>query len=243
MPRRLRTITAAVRLQHQPPCLTGCVAGEDVGVRGASGRDRGARSGVVGRRPGGRFAAVLSCAGCGGSLKPRGNARPRSIRQGRGGRREVRPRRVRCRACRVTHVLLPASCLPRRADTVEVVGAALLAKAHGKGHRAIAAELGLPPRDRRGRTGRTHLRRHRRRARTRAQPRRRGRARHRRPRSRCHAAARCVPRGGARRSRRAAARAPGRPHIWNCSARALSLGELSREWRPAKVRASFCAPR
>lgn len=41
-------------------------------------------------------------------------------------------------------MLLPASVLLRRADAVCVVGAALLAKAEGRGHRPIAAELGVP---------------------------------------------------------------------------------------------------
>jgi hypothetical protein len=44
----------------------------------------------------------------------------------------------------VTHVLLAVSCLLRRADGVEVIGAALLAKASGQGHRPIAERLGRP---------------------------------------------------------------------------------------------------
>lgn len=48
-------------------------------------------------------------------------------------------------ACRVTHVLLPASLgVPRRADAIEVIGTALLAKAAGAGHRRIGAALGVP---------------------------------------------------------------------------------------------------
>jgi hypothetical protein len=39
-------------------------------------------------------------------------------------------------------VLLPVSCLLRRADTVEVIGVALAARAAGAGHRSIAQELG-----------------------------------------------------------------------------------------------------
>jgi hypothetical protein len=54
------------------------------------------------------------------------------------------PRRSRCRGCRVTHVVLPDVCLGRRRDAAEVIGAALLAKAAGAGHRPIAADLGLP---------------------------------------------------------------------------------------------------
>lgn len=37
-----------------------------------------------------------------------------------------------------------AELLPRRADTVEVIGAALAAKARGDGHRVIAARLDRP---------------------------------------------------------------------------------------------------
>jgi hypothetical protein len=41
-------------------------------------------------------------------------------------------------------VLLPVVVLLRRADTVGVIGAALVAKAAGAGHRRIAMVLGLP---------------------------------------------------------------------------------------------------
>ena len=75
---------------------------------------------------------------CGGGLAPWGHARKRSVR----GVGDLWPRRARCRACLVTHVLLAVSCLLRRADGVEVIGAALLAKAGGAGHRAIAVRLG-----------------------------------------------------------------------------------------------------
>jgi hypothetical protein len=44
----------------------------------------------------------------------------------------------------VTHVLLAVSCLWRRADCAEVIGAALGCKAVGAGHRPIAAGLGRP---------------------------------------------------------------------------------------------------
>ena len=75
---------------------------------------------------------------CGGRLAPWGHARARTVR-GVGG---LRPRRARCAACRVTHVLLAVSCLARRADAVEVIGAALRLKATGVGHRLVAARLG-----------------------------------------------------------------------------------------------------
>jgi len=54
------------------------------------------------------------------------------------------PRRSRCRGCGRTHVLLPAWCLARRADAVQVIGRALEAKAAGAGHRVIAERLGRP---------------------------------------------------------------------------------------------------
>jgi hypothetical protein len=87
----------------------------------------------------------LACPGCGGRLRPWGHARPRPVRHRGGQRSWVRPRRACCAGCGATHVLLAATSLPRRADRVEVVGAALLAAAGGWGHRPIAAALGLPP--------------------------------------------------------------------------------------------------
>jgi hypothetical protein len=44
----------------------------------------------------------------------------------------------------VTHVLLAVSCLLRRADAAEVIGAAATAKGSGVGYRRIAARLGRP---------------------------------------------------------------------------------------------------
>ena len=85
-----------------------------------------------------------SCDGCGSSFKAWGYARVRTVRERDGRRRLVRPRRVRCRGCGVTHVLLPAHVAPRRADSSSVILSALLAKAGGRGHRSIAAQLGLP---------------------------------------------------------------------------------------------------
>lgn len=85
-----------------------------------------------------------SCDGCGGSFKRWGYARTRVVRERGGVRRLVRPRRVRCGSCLVTHVLLAAVLVPRRADSAHVILGALLAKANGRGHRAIAADLSLP---------------------------------------------------------------------------------------------------
>jgi hypothetical protein len=85
----------------------------------------------------------LRCPGCGGVLAGWGWARRRTLRDVSAGL-VVRPRRSRCRGCRATHVLLLVDALLRRADTVEVIGAALLAKAAGVGHRRVAARLGRP---------------------------------------------------------------------------------------------------
>ena len=77
---------------------------------------------------------------CGQRLAPWGWARGRVVR----GAGRLRPRRGRCRGCRRTQVLLPASLLLRRADAVTVIGAALLAKAAGAGHRRVAVLVGVP---------------------------------------------------------------------------------------------------
>ena len=90
-------------------------------------------------------ALAISCPSCAsGRLRPWGYARTRVLRGLRGARRRVRPRRGRCRDCAATHVLLPADVAPRRADTIEVVAAALLAHHAGKGHWVIAADLDVP---------------------------------------------------------------------------------------------------
>lgn len=89
-------------------------------------------------------AGELACPRCGDLLGPWGWARGR-WRRGRGGvQQRLRPRRGRCRGCQATHVLLPVSGLLRRVDLAEVIGAALLAKAAGRGHRQVAAQLGVP---------------------------------------------------------------------------------------------------
>ncbi len=86
----------------------------------------------------------LRCPSCvGGVLGPWGFARERELRHASGHERR-RFRRSRCRACKTTHVLVPTSTLLRRLDDVDIIGAALLAKATGQGHRRIAAALGLP---------------------------------------------------------------------------------------------------
>lgn len=85
----------------------------------------------------------LRCPGCAGELRPWGYARSRGVRD-EGVIVASRPRRSLCSTCRCTHVLLPASMLLRRADGVVVIGAALLGKAAGLGHRLIAVVVGRP---------------------------------------------------------------------------------------------------
>ena len=90
------------------------------------------------------LAGRLTCS-CTGRLRPWAHARARLVRQRDGSWVELRPRRARCAQCGRSHVVSPASSLPRRRDMVETVGAALEAAAAGKGHRYIADELDLPP--------------------------------------------------------------------------------------------------
>jgi hypothetical protein len=88
--------------------------------------------------------ALLACPGCGGRLAPWGHGRSRVLRRlGRFGWR-LRPRRARCSGCGATHILLPVSCLVRRADVVGVIGEALVCAARGWGHRRIAERLDRP---------------------------------------------------------------------------------------------------
>lgn len=89
------------------------------------------------------LAGRLWCPSCDGMLGPWGHARERKLRE---ASRLVwlRPRRSRCRSCRVTHVLLPVIALLRRMDLAEAIGRALEAKASGQGHRRIARVLGCP---------------------------------------------------------------------------------------------------
>lgn len=83
----------------------------------------------------------LECPRCGGVLARWGHARSRVLRGARGPVR-LRPRRSRCRGCGGTHVLLPVFALLRRADLAEVIGAALAARASGRGARPVAALCG-----------------------------------------------------------------------------------------------------
>lgn len=85
----------------------------------------------------------LGCPACGSVLRPWGHGAEREVRL-LGGSERRRLRRSICRACGATHVLVPEDMLVRRRDGVEVVGAALTAKARGDGHRRIAGDLGRP---------------------------------------------------------------------------------------------------
>lgn len=87
-------------------------------------------------------AGGIACPACGGGvLGGWGYARTRRIA---GMTDPVRPRRARCRACAVTHVLLPVTVLLRRAYAAERIWAVLTARADGSGHRRIGASLGVP---------------------------------------------------------------------------------------------------
>jgi hypothetical protein len=86
-------------------------------------------------------AGQVDCPDCPGVLRPWGWGRRRSVH---GIDAALRPRRGRCRVCLVTHVLLPVTVLLRRAYAAEVIGAALVARAAGRGHRSIGVELMVP---------------------------------------------------------------------------------------------------
>jgi hypothetical protein len=95
-------------------------------------------------------AGALSCPRCAGVLARWGWARERALRGPGATLTRLRPRRARCAACGVTHVLLAVTALVRRADVAEVIGAALAAGARGAGFRQIAAAAGRPPETVRG---------------------------------------------------------------------------------------------
>jgi hypothetical protein len=87
-------------------------------------------------------AGEIGCPACrDGVLGGWGHARVRRIA---GLADPVRPRRARCRACAVTHVLLPVTLLLRRAYAAEQIWAALIARAEGLGHRRIAEVIRVP---------------------------------------------------------------------------------------------------
>ena len=87
---------------------------------------------------------MLRCPDCGQALRPWGRARKRAVRELGSALLTVRPDRARCTGCDVTHVILDAGLLPRRAYAAGVIGQALVAAARGRGHRLIARELAVP---------------------------------------------------------------------------------------------------
>jgi len=86
----------------------------------------------------------LPCPDCGQPLRPWGRARERAVREPGGAVTAVRPDRARCTGCGVTHVVLDAGLLPRRAYTIGLIGQALVASALGHGHRPITGDLAVP---------------------------------------------------------------------------------------------------
>ena len=86
----------------------------------------------------------LGCPDCGQPLRPWGHARERTVRDLDGTLVTVRPDRALCTGCDVTHVVLDAGLLPRRAYAAGLIGQALAAAALGSGHRRIARDLAVP---------------------------------------------------------------------------------------------------
>jgi hypothetical protein len=84
---------------------------------------------------------------CGGGLARWGWSTGRRVRGLIG---LIVPRRVRCRSCERTHVLLPSSLLFKRADSVERIGRGLELAAGGVGFRKVALVLKVPPETARG---------------------------------------------------------------------------------------------
>ena len=66
-------------------------------------------------------------------LRPFGTGRTRTVRGVGADTVTVTPRRARCRDCSATQILLPTELVPRRADSTEAIGAALVARARGAG--------------------------------------------------------------------------------------------------------------
>jgi hypothetical protein len=87
---------------------------------------------------------MLGCPGCGQPLRPWGHARERTVRDTGGTPLTIRPDRALCTGCGLTHVVLDAGLLPRRAYAARLIGQALAASARGHGHRPIASGLAVP---------------------------------------------------------------------------------------------------
>ena len=90
------------------------------------------------------LAGRLTCRRCHGRLRPWGWARSRFIREAGGRGWSLRPRRAICSSCKVTTVLLPGSCLPRRRDSARSTLIVLTRAAAGWGARRIGTDMGIP---------------------------------------------------------------------------------------------------
>jgi len=90
------------------------------------------------------LAGDMPCPRCQGVLRPFGNGRTRTVRGVGADTVTVTPRRARCRDCSATQILLPTELVPRRADSTEAIGAALIARGRGAGYRSIAAHFERP---------------------------------------------------------------------------------------------------
>jgi hypothetical protein len=87
---------------------------------------------------------MLCCPDCGQPLRLWGHARQRTVRELGGVPAVVRPDRALCTGCGITHVVLDAGLLPRRAYAATVAGQALVGAALGHGHRRVARDLAVP---------------------------------------------------------------------------------------------------
>jgi len=130
-------------------CNTSSPLGRRRRVAASSARDRAGLAAVLvttdARRTARELAAgTLARPRCAGRLAPWGHARERAVRLPGGASARVRPPRARCKACRVSFVLLPAWCAPRRGHATEVTGTAAAAAAGGYGPQATGSWLGVP---------------------------------------------------------------------------------------------------
>ena len=134
----LREAAAGARLQHQLPLPADGRPGPNLaGWTMIEVFDTAAARDALARRK-------LRCPDGGAVLRPWGQVRERTVRELGGGLLTVRPDRARCTGCLVTHVVLDACLLPRRAYSAALVGQALVAAARGRGHRLIAGQLAVP---------------------------------------------------------------------------------------------------
>jgi hypothetical protein len=89
-------------------------------------------------------AGRLGCPRCGGVLRVWARARTHRVYAADGGRIELMPDRGLCRGCGVSHVIVPAWYVPRRAYTVDVIGQVLLGGAERTPYAVLAERAGVP---------------------------------------------------------------------------------------------------